>query len=72
MKTAEEWAEIWPDTDFDSELMMLIRIKQIQLDAMKEGLRRANRIVETTSGISRIVVSKQILTAAKQLTEKDL
>ena len=37
MKTAEEIADNWPDTDFDSELQMLNRIKQIKLDAYRAG-----------------------------------
>lgn len=89
MKTAEEWAiDIngikWLD---NSHPTMTNVVKQIQLDAMKEGMRRAADEVEmkgvgiierqTVNGkfdawMYRGSMKEAILTAAEQLTEKDL
>lgn len=77
MKTAEEWAStidmnIWSNADATT-------IKQIQLDAMKEGMRRAAKVEpkmephhsdEHWQGIT--MKEQAILSEAEQLTEKDL
>jgi len=89
MKTAEQW---WNEQSIDSSgkrfVPFLSRelIKQIQLDAMKEGMRRAAGIVDDTDVVdvssyyaqlgdaweTKNNARKSILTAAEQLTEKDL
>ena len=74
MKTAEEWAG-WHDDRITAD-----DIKQIQLDAMKEGMRRAANLCKQRSEqcFSPTVAShhkqdeQAILTAAEQLTIKDL
>lgn len=49
------------------------KIKQIQLDAMREGMRRAADIVKTHEPErTEVGYRKAILTASEQLTEKDL
>ena len=73
--------------DFESIKQRLSIIKQIQLDSLKEGMWRASRIpysthvrattpemVEFNSGVnqSKDKIEQAILTAAKNLTEKDL
>ena len=71
MKTAEEWLEEmfgrnnWITADS-------VTIKQIQLDAMREGMRRAAEIVVTDEATSYSVIKSHILSAAEQLTEKDI
>lgn len=86
MKTAEEWRIEIKDNDCLSYGGSIDRtVKQIQLDAMKEGMRRAAIIAEgeTFSAGKRtdweIAYDKgckdcesSILSAAEQLTEKDL
>lgn len=47
-------------------------IKQIQLDAMKEGMRRAAKVCDRTNLTCKDAHRKAILTAAEKLTEKDL
>lgn len=83
MKTAEEWRG---SITFQSGLSegnidkgaLLRLIKQIQLDAMKEGMRRAAEVTLTVSAVpvSRKLIKDEmkeaILTAAEQLTEKDI
>jgi len=90
MKTAEEWIK---DTRDYSKLDIPLcedlspnLVRQIQLDAMKEGMRRAAKIAEgetfAVGGIRTDLevaydqgcndCEKAILTAAEQLTEKDL
>lgn len=80
MKTAEEWATDingikWLD---NSHPTMTNVVKQIQLDAMKEGMRRAANVTLNISAapVSRKLIKDEIkeaiLTAAEQLTEKDL
>ena len=75
MKTAEEWAverENAPDelTIESSRVSFKFLIEAVQLDAMKEGMRRAaNLEMEHLSGVGG---SPTILTAAEQLTEKRL
>lgn len=48
------------------------QIKQIQLDAMKEGMRRAAEVAYKINDGHDWPVTRAILTAAEQLTEKDL
>lgn len=75
MKTAEEWVSEYPGSLFDKHSI----VRKIQLDALKEGMRRAaNRIDDpfktnkvrcgTTSG----EIRSFILATAEQLTTKDL
>ena len=74
MKTAEEW-----EMKCGSSQMITPQIiKQIQLDAIKEGMRRAAKVarpkemmlsMETQTNFD---VERNILTAAEQLTTKDL
>ena len=78
MKTAEEWIQ-------ENNPLLLVggetyngiveRYKQIQLDALKEGMRRA--VKESTQyhlgDTKQAKITQQaILTASEQLTEKDL
>jgi cytochrome c553 len=80
MKTAEEWIQ-------ENNPLLLVgggtyngileRYKQIQLDAMKEGMRRAagmDRLARHTNASHEDVkqIADNILTAAEQLTERDL
>lgn len=69
MKTAEEHVcnlAVSPNLTDDA----IQTIREIQLDAMKEGMRRAAKLeMEHLSGVGG---SPTILTAAEQLTEKDL
>lgn len=72
MKTAEEWysTEYFDVADVNKDTFINI-CKQIQLEAMKEGMRRAAAMVETMDED----VSKMpsiINMASEQLTEKDL
>jgi len=81
MKTAEEWNKIKESNPLDKDVEL---IKQIQLDAMKEGMRRAGKEVakpmakvpdETTQKYTVILthaLSNAILTAAEHLTISDL
>lgn len=83
MKTAEEWHE-QSDSRLPQRAIDIDDIKQIQLDAMKEGMRRAaeltkppmRRECEYGQYQQYDQISQQcaeaILTAAEQLTEKDL
>lgn len=90
MKTAQDWRKQWYDTELMThehayaEMDKLVRA--IQLDAMKEGMRRAAEIAEgetfAVGGIRTDLevaydqgcndCEKAILTAAEQLTEADL
>lgn len=76
MKTAEEWTNNQPLGCDDCE--HIAYVKQIQLDAMKEGMRRAAEVskkeLEGTvgSGWAGRQIAQAILTTAEQLTEKDL
>jgi hypothetical protein len=94
MKTAEEWyneKEMAGCENADGDLQpyefTIDDFKQIQLDAIKEGMRRAARqvygthvrattpeMVEFNSGVKQTKdkVEQAILSAAEQLTEKDL
>lgn len=87
MKTAEEWMSQISGLN-EPELLVVNRvaIREIQLDAMKEGMRRAATIAEgetfAIGGIRTVWETayeqgcndceKAILSAAEQLTEKDL
>jgi hypothetical protein len=75
MKTAEKWnSQIWQDGSKEAHNYQII--KQIQLDAMKEGMRRAAKTITPDVYKNRIKRQEEgvqaILTAAEQLTEKDL
>jgi len=88
MKTAEEWLEKngiekyigSGEDERPHTLLSLADIQQIQLDAMKEGMRRAAEIVHKDGTVylhklmnDTIVPRKQaILSASEQLTIKDL
>lgn len=70
MKTAEEWVSkfgaygVVSQGDTETTIFDVREIRQIQLDAMKEGMRRAARLADW--------MGKEILSDAEQLTEKDL
>ena len=83
MKTAEEWIKTGPILYPTSGEF----VKAIQLDAMKEGMRRAAKLDNVTPikdgdgevryrwseyGEAIIHYEKAILSAAEKLTEKDL
>jgi hypothetical protein len=77
MKTAEEI--VTKGCGYIAVTLTIPELKQIQLDAMKEGMRRAaNKIsscpsaCECSQSIGWREAEQQILTAAEQLTEKDL
>ena len=85
MKTAEEWTkDLWWSRGGELEVAMPYeRIEQIQLDAMKEGMRRAadyaisDALMNHHDAEGRCICGncsarRAILTAAEQLTEKDL
>ena len=90
MKTAEEWVNEYDHTfsalneEADKvvgkdvvpfEDIHAILIRRIQLDAMKEGMRRVAAkllINESPHDMTVCRVHDNILTAAEQLTEKDL
>jgi hypothetical protein len=84
MKTAEEWIseKEWSgNEDGDGNLLhyewTVDDVKQIQLDAMKEGARRAAETVMNTMATgspyeNRLVMQSAILTTANNWTEKDL
>lgn len=74
MKTAEEWKA---DTSSHGTAYIHIDdIKQIQLDAIKEGMRRAAEVCVKYKNYGdihpHINTHQAILTAAEQLIEKDL
>ena len=76
MKTAEERNKIKESNSLNKDIEL---IKQIQLDAMKEGARRAARITmeysncnDTWGGGLLTGKSRQILTTAENWTIKDL
>lgn len=84
MKTAEEWFNYFATKGSEvthlqqsEEAFFDFMCKQIQLDAMKEGMRRAAKNVANRNGpedcqTCLAVAKEAILTAAEQLTEKDL
>lgn len=82
MKTAEEWMNQMSGLNNPALLTVnRMAIHEIQLDAMKEGMRRAATVVvENNQPVfdlptrlhTRQALGQAILTAAEQLTEKDL
>lgn len=84
MKTAKEWFnEEYYNISDTSPITFGEIVKRIQLDAMKEGMRRAAEIGMNKSPMprppddmttleKRTTIVNAILTAAEQLTEKDL
>lgn len=79
MKTAEEWVEMLKEGTH-KPLSYTKVVKQIQLDAMREGMRRsAEELAKDHGKIHCMECGKEevnecqlILSAAEQLTEKDL
>lgn len=86
MKTAEEWMQDvdYPNKEDTTVLLSPQQIKIIQLDAMKEGMRRAALVCDDTDTIeahqsyyaqlgdasaTRSAIHKAILTAAEQLPQ---
>lgn len=72
MKSAEEWRKefkVWAE-EWASDR----EVKQIQLDALKEGMRRAAKVTADYmhNAIHESRSAQAILTAAEKLTEKDL
>lgn len=70
MESAYDWAQEKFGVESDW-------VRQIQLDAMREGMRRAAKLVSVTPATndrieSRAWYVKTVLSAAEQLTEKDL
>lgn len=83
MKTAEAWRKEYKQQQLDSlsgkPRTLVFRndsfVKAIQLDALKEGMRRASKHTknfEFTDYNCAKGIEQAILTAAEQLTEKDL
>ncbi len=71
MKSAEEWVK--QTLPFRDEWIKLV--KQIQLDAMQEGMRRAAAITSKMMKVGdypQEYHAKEILSAANSLTEQDL
>jgi len=71
MKTAEEMLDEHYENLNGNASDIIVAIKQIQLDAMREGMRRAAEIAEARH-LDGDMHSEAILSAAEQLTEKDL
>ena len=73
MKTAEEMLDEHYENLNGNASDIIVAIKQIQLDAMREGMRRAANVDMCDGSCSEVCPNKQvILSAAEQLTEKDL
>lgn len=85
MKVAEQWLDF--DLNFENYEKALEELRKVQLDALKEGMRRAAHQIELTGvGIDTVKTPTEtyrafkyrgnpveaILTAAEQLTIKDL
>jgi hypothetical protein len=69
MKTAEEWnKESWQMPQSKTEIE---RIRQIQLDALQEGMRRAAEYIDVNFN-KMTPVKRELLLLSKQLTVKDL
>lgn len=80
MITAEEWHNsLYSSRHGQCEIIIIEELKQIQLDAMKEGMRRAANVCcdqqkyfISAASIQCLQNHDDILTAAEQLTLKDL
>ncbi len=80
MKSAEEWVKLYNAERFNKVRKFTFHngdlVKQIQLDAMREGMRRASEICLPKTKreylLSESACKQRILSAAEQLTEKDL
>lgn len=72
IKTAEEWVQASCNLESSDAHNIKQFYKQIQLDAMKEGMRRAIKYIKPLRDGGLFNMRKTILTAAEQLTEKDL
>lgn len=79
MKTAEEMLDEHYENLNGNASDIIVAIKQIQLDAMQEGMRRAAGEVRMTARDDKkdaagnlCAAETAILTVAEQLTEKDL
>lgn len=80
MKTAEEWMQLQEPKALQPATLLVVNrqiIREIQLDAMKEGARRAAEECNTEQHpldceTCRMTVKENILTTAEQWTKKDL
>lgn len=80
MKSAEEWVKLYNAEKFNKVRKFTFHngdlVKQIQLDAMREGMRMASEICLPKTKreylLSESACKQRILSAAEQLTEKDL
>jgi len=70
MKTAEEWLTETDVSHPNTDLVKLV--EQIQLDAMKEGMRMAAEIASDREPSGELGIDEAIFSAAEQLTIKDL
>ena len=70
MKTAEQWVKQYNKMFPENYGLTQTLIEEIQLQAIKEGMRRAAVMAEHWNGA--VSIDNIILTAAEQLTEKDL
>jgi hypothetical protein len=80
MKKASEWAKDMGSFRGENceNVSMKDRVEQIQLDAMKDGMRMASELAYKYNcevfpeRLSENGVKREILSVAEQLTEKDL
>lgn len=81
MKTAEEWAMTHINICFNDPAVsgqqlpmpqFMALVQQIQLDAMKEGMRRAANEVEGFDFTESVTLAADLRAASEQLTIKDL
>ena len=75
MKTFDEWVKQFKACVYEWLSLSPEELKQIQLDAMKEGMRRAAQLNQKMMSNGDYPLEdyyKNILSAAEQLTEKDL
>jgi hypothetical protein len=70
MKTAEQWVKQYNKMLPENYGLTQTLIEEIQLQAIKEGMRRGAIMAEHWNGA--VSIDNIILTAAEQLTEKDL
>lgn len=70
MKTAEEWLTETDVSHPNTDLVKLV--EQIQLDAMKEGYKRAANEVEGFDFTESVTLAADLRAASEQLTIKDL